>query len=132
LVRQDKPKAAKDLRILLAEDNPVNQRMAVLMLKKLGYKADSVANGREVLQALERQSYDLILMDVQMPGMDGMEATKEIRRLWPSGGPRILALTAHTIAGDKEKCLEAGMDDYLCKPINLEDLKAALNRESYE
>jgi CheY-like chemotaxis protein len=91
-----------------------------------------VANGREVLQALERQSYDLILMDVQMPGMDGMEATKEIRRLWPSGGPRILALTAHTIAGDKEKCLEAGMDDYLCKPINLEDLKAALNRESYE
>ena len=77
LVRQDKPKAAKDLRILLAEDNPVNQRMAVLMLKTLGYKADSVANGREVLQALERQSYDLILMDVQMPGMDGMEATKK-------------------------------------------------------
>ena len=132
LVRLDKPKAAKDLSILLAEDNPVNRRMAVLMLKKLGYKADSVANGREILQALERQSYDLILMDVQMPGMDGMEATKEIRRLWPSGGPRILALTAHTIAGDKEKCLEAGMDGYLCKPINLKDLKAALNRESYE
>jgi CheY-like chemotaxis protein/anti-sigma regulatory factor (Ser/Thr protein kinase) len=129
---QDKPKAAKDLRILLAEDNPVNQRMTVLMLKKLGYKADSVANGREVLQALERQTYDLILMDVQMPEMDGLMATKEIRRLWPSGGPRILALTAHAIAGDREKCLEVGMDGYLCKPINLEDLQAALNRESHE
>lgn len=127
---QDRPKAAKDLHILLAEDNPVNRRMAVLMLKKLGYKADSVGNGREVLQALERQSYDLILMDVQMPEMDGLEATKEIRRRWPSGGPRILALTAHAIAGDREKCLEAGMDGYLCKPINLEDLKAALNSES--
>ena len=131
--RQDKPKAAKDdLRILLAEDNPVNQRMTVLMLKKLGYKADSVANGREVLQALERQTYDLILMDVQMPEMDGLMATKEIRRLWPSGGPRILALTAHAIAGDREKCLEVGMDGYLCKPINLEDLQAALNSESHE
>ena len=128
----DKSKSAKDLRILLAEDNPVNRRMAFLMLKKLGYKADSVANGREVLQALERQSYDLILMDVQMPEMDGLEATKEIRRLWPSCGPRILALTAHAIAGDREKCLEVGMDGYLCKPINLEDLKAAINSESYE
>lgn len=127
---RDKPEAAKDLHILLAEDNPVNRRMAVLMLKKLGYKADSVGNGREVLQALERQSYDLILMDVQMPEMDGLEATKEIRRRWPLGGPRILALTAHAIAGDREKCLEAGMDGYLCKPINLEDLKAALNSES--
>jgi PAS domain S-box-containing protein len=128
----DKPKAAKDLRILLAEDNPVNRKMAVLMLKKLGYEADSVANGREVLQALERQSYDLILMDVQMPDMDGLETTKEIRRLWPSNGPRILALTAHAVAGDREKCLDAGMDGYLCKPINLEKLKAALNRESQE
>lgn len=131
-ISQDKSKAAKDLRILLAEDNPVNRRMAVLMLKKLGYKADSVGNGREVLQALERQPYDLILMDVQMPEMDGLEATKEIRRRWPSGGPRILALTAHAIAGDREKCLVTGMDGYLCKPIDLEDLKAALNSESHE
>ncbi len=102
------------------------------MLKKLGYEADSVANGLEVLQALEHQSYDLILMDVQMPEMDGLEATKEIRRLWPSCGPRILALTAHAIAGDREKCLEAGMDGYLCKPINLVDLKTAINSESCE
>jgi len=81
---------------------------------------------------LEHQSYDLILMDVQMPEMDGLEATKEIRRLWPSCGPRILALTAHAIAGDREKCLEVGMDGYLCKPINLEDLKTAINSESCE
>lgn len=128
--REDDPKAAKDLRILLAEDNPVNRRMAILMLKKLGYKAETVANGQDVLQALERQSYDLILMDVQMPGMDGLETTKEIRRRWPADGPRILALTAHAIAGDREKCLEVGMDGYLCKPINLDDLKAVLNSES--
>jgi PAS domain S-box-containing protein len=129
---REKPKAAKDLRILLAEDNPVNRRMAVIMLKKLGYNADSVANGREVLQALERQSYDLILMDIQMPEMDGLETTKEIRKLWPSGGPRIVALTAYAIAGDREKCLGVGMNGYLCKPINLEDLKAVLDSESHE
>jgi PAS domain S-box-containing protein len=114
--------------ILLAEDNLVNQRMALLMLKKLGYHADKAANGREVLLALEAKSYDLILMDVQMPEMDGLEATHEIRRRWPSGGPKIVALTAHAISGDKEKCLRAGMDDYLCKPIDIEDLKAALER----
>lgn len=130
LTRQDKPKAAKDLRILLVEDNPVNRRMAILMLRKLGYKADPVANGLEVLLALERQKYDLILMDVQMPEMDGLKATREIRRRWPSDGPRIVALTANAIAGDREKCIEAGMDDYLCKPINLEDLKASLERAS--
>jgi PAS domain S-box-containing protein len=129
--RQYEPKEAGDLRILLAEDNPVNRRMAILMLKKLGYKVDSVANGLEVLQSLERQKYDLILMDVQMPEMDGLEATREIRRRWPSNGLRIVALTANAIAGDREKCLEAGMDDYLCKPINLEDLQATLERASH-
>jgi CheY-like chemotaxis protein len=100
--------------------------MALLMLKKLGYHADKAGSGREVLEALEAKSYDLILMDVQMPEMDGLEATREIRRRWPSGGPKIVALTAHAIAGDKEKCLEAGMDDYLCKPIDIDDLKGAL------
>ncbi len=128
LTQHDEPKEALDLRILLAEDNMVNQRMAILMLKKLGYKADSVANGREVLLALQRKSYDLILMDVQMPEMDGLEATREIRRQCSPDDPRIVALTAHAIHGYREKCLEAGMDDYLCKPINLEDLKAALER----
>jgi len=114
--------------ILLVEDNPVNQKMALLMLKKLGYRADKAANGREALAALETKSYDLILMDVQMPEMDGLEATREIRRRWPSRGPKIVALTAHAIAGDKEKCLQAGMDDYLCKPIDLDDLRAAVEK----
>ncbi|MFZ2472241.1 MAG: PAS domain S-box protein [Methanothrix sp.] len=122
------PKQTRELSILLAEDNAVNQRMAILMLKKLGYNADKVANGLEVLLALERKSYDLILMDVQMPEMDGLQATREIRRRWPLGGPKIVALTAHAIAGDREKCLEAGMDDYLCKPINIEDLKVTIER----
>ncbi|OPY51246.1 MAG: hybrid sensory histidine kinase BarA [Methanosaeta sp. PtaU1.Bin060] len=130
LTAQNAPKKARDLRILLAEDNMVNSRMATLMIKKLGYEVDSVANGREVLEALERQPYDLILMDVQMPEMDGLEATREIRRRWPSNGPRIVAFTAYAIQGDREKCLEAGMDDYLSKPINLEDLRAALERAS--
>ncbi|MCK7508973.1 MAG: response regulator [Desulfobacterales bacterium] len=125
---QSKEQPDKTLKrsILLAEDNPVNQKMALLMLKKLGYHADKAGSGREVLEALEAKSYDLILMDVQMPEMDGLEATREIRRRWPSGGPKIVALTAHAIAGDKEKCLQAGMDDYLCKPIDIDDLKGAL------
>ncbi len=125
---QEKPMEDLNLRILLAEDNLVNQKMAILMLKKLGYKADSVANGLEVLQAMQRKPYDLILMDVQMPEMDGLEATREIRRQRLPNDPRIVALTAHAIHGYKEKCIEAGMDDYLCKPINMEDLKATLGR----
>jgi two-component system, sensor histidine kinase and response regulator len=128
LTHIDEPEQTRERSILLAEDNTVNQRMAILMLKKLGYNADKVANGTEVLLALESKFYDLILMDVQMPEMDGLQATREIRRRWPSGGPKIVALTAHAIAGDREKCLEAGMDDYLCKPINLDDLKVTLER----
>jgi PAS domain S-box-containing protein len=114
--------------ILLVEDNPVNQKMALLMLKKLGYNADKASNGREALAALEAKSYDLILMDVQMPEMDGLDATREIRKRWPSSSTKIVALTAHAIAGDKEKCLQAGMDAYICKPIDLDDLKAALEK----
>lgn len=124
----DHPKPNWERSILLAEDNMVNQRMAILMLNKLGYHADTVTNGQEVLDALVQKNYDLILMDVQMPEMDGLEATREIRRRWPSSGPKIVALTAHAIAGDRERCLDAGMDDYLCKPINIEGLKAALER----
>jgi len=127
----DHPRSNQERSILLAEDNLVNQRVAILMLKKLGYHADKVTNGKEVLNALEQKHYDLILMDVQMPEMNGLEATREIRRRWPSGAagaPKIVALTAYAIAGDREKCLGAGMDNYLCKPINIEDLKAALER----
>jgi PAS domain S-box-containing protein len=113
------------LRILLAEDNPINQRVTLLILKHLGYRADVASNGIEVLQALERRNYDLILMDVQMPEMDGLKATQEIRRCWPKG-PKIVAITAYALAGDKEKCLDAGMDGYIAKPVQKEELSKML------
>ncbi len=116
------------LRILLAEDYHINQRLALQLLSKMGYRADLAANGVEVLQALERQPYDVILMDVQMPEMDGLEATRRVRQRWPRpGGPRIIALTAEAMSGDREKCLAAGMDDYIGKPIRVEELTAALS-----
>ncbi len=115
-----------NLRILLAEDNLVNQKVVLLMLKKQGYKADVVADGLEVLQALERQTYDLILMDIQMPEMDGVEATKRIRQLWPHG-PKIIALTAYALGGDRERFLQAGMDGYIAKPVKKDDLAEVLS-----
>jgi PAS domain S-box-containing protein len=118
-------KTAGPLRILLAEDNAVNQMVAIQMLKRLGYSADVAGNGLEVLQALERQPYDVVLMDVQMPEMDGLVAAQEIRKLWPNG-PRIIAITAYALKGDRERCLAAGMDDYISKPIVIEELRRAL------
>jgi PAS domain S-box-containing protein len=115
-----------DLKILLAEDNAVNQKVARLMLKKLGYRADVVSNGREVLQALELQSYDVILMDVQMPEMDGLEATRAILDLKLKKRPKILAMTAYALEGDRERCLAAGMDGYISKPVQLDELRNAL------
>ncbi len=115
------------LRILLAEDNPVNQAVVLRMLGKLGYEADAVINGQEVLQALEGKPYDVVLMDVQMPQMDGLEATRRIRQRW-SAGPKIIAITAHALEGDRELCIDSGMDDYIPKPVKLDDLKAALDR----
>ncbi len=123
------PKSQSRLRVLVAEDNIVNQRVAALMLQKLGYGADIVGNGLEALEALRRQPYDIVLMDLQMPEMDGMEATRQIRAqsaAWKQ--PRIIALTANAMRGDRELCLAAGMDDYLSKPLRLEDLQAALRR----
>lgn len=118
------------LRILLAEDNPVNQMVMLKMLNKLGYQADVAANGKEVLCCLEQQPYDLILMDVQMPEMDGFETARAIRKHWASADqPKIIAITAYTLKGDREKCLDAGMDDYISKPVKLEELKSVL--ESY-
>jgi len=116
---------SKQPRILLAEDNAINQKVAIQMLKRLGYSADVAANGREVLQALEHQSYDIVLMDVQMPEMDGLEAAGLIRKRWPKG-PRIVAITAYALEGDREVCLAAGMDEYISKPIQLEELRRVL------
>ncbi len=113
------------LRILLAEDNAINQKVVLQILKKIGYEADVAANGLEVLQALERQHYDVILMDIQMPEMDGLEAAKKIHARWPNG-PKIIAITAYALEGDRERCLSAGMDDYISKPVQLEELRSAL------
>lgn len=119
------------LRVLLAEDNIVNQKVMLGMLNKLGYLPDVAANGLEVLQAIERQHYDIVLMDVQMPEMDGLEAAKKIREKWPeSERPKIIAITAYALQGDREKCIAAGMDDYISKPVKLEELQAILGSYS--
>ncbi|XFA73301.1 PAS domain S-box protein [Thermosynechococcaceae cyanobacterium Okahandja] len=117
------------LRILLAEDNAVNQKVALHILKRMGYRADVAANGIEVLEALQQRPYDVILMDVQMPKMDGLETTEKICSQWlPSQRPWIIAMTANALAGDRERCFQAGMDDYISKPIKIEALAEALNR----
>ena len=120
---------AKHLRILLAEDNTVNQKVALLQLQKLGYRADVAGNGIEVLEALQRQPYDVVLMDVQMPEMDGLEATRHIRQQWSAElRPRIIAITANAMLEDREQCLEAGMDDFITKPIRVEELEQVLQQ----
>ena len=115
------------LRILVAEDNVVNQKVAVGILQRLGYRPDVVSNGIEVLEALRRQAYDVILLDMQMPEMDGEDAAKRIEQEWPkSKRPRLVAMTANALQGDREKYLASGMDDYISKPIRPEELKRAL------
>jgi CheY-like chemotaxis protein/HPt (histidine-containing phosphotransfer) domain-containing protein len=116
------------LRILLAEDNIVNQKVALRMLDRLGYRADVAANGEEALHALERQTYDVIFMDIQMPEMDGVTATRQIVKRWsPEERPWIIAMTANALAGDREKYLAAGMDDYISKPVRVDAIIAALH-----
>ncbi len=116
------------LRILIAEDNIINQKVILKMLYKLNHHADVAANGLEVLAALERQAYDVVLMDIQMPEMDGLDAAKRIREKWRDG-PKIIAITAYAMQGDREKCIASGMDDYITKPVNFEELRSIL--ESY-
>ena len=115
------------LRILVAEDNVVNQKLALRLLKQMGYRADVASNGIEAIESLERQPYDVVLMDVQMPEMDGLDATRRITARWKAAErPRIVAMTANAMQGDREECLAAGMDDYMTKPIRVDALVEAL------
>jgi PAS domain S-box-containing protein len=114
------------LRILLAEDNQVNQKLALRILEQMGYRADIASNGIEAVESVERQSYDVILMDVQMPEMDGLDATRSIRKLADVTQPHIIAMTANAMEGDREMCLAAGMNDYVSKPIRVNELVDAL------
>jgi CheY-like chemotaxis protein len=121
--------ARHPLRILLAEDNVVNQKLALRLLQQMGYRADLASNGIEAIESVERQAYDVVLMDVQMPEMDGLEASRRITAKWPAGQrPRIVAMTANAMQGDREDCLAAGMDDYVTKPIRVDQLVEALTR----
>jgi PAS domain S-box-containing protein len=117
------------LRILLAEDNTMNQKVALRLLERLGYRADVATNGLEAIEALERQPYDVVLMDVQMPELDGLDATRRICERWPAESrPHIIAMTANALPEDREACFAAGMNDYVAKPIRAEELAAALKR----
>jgi CheY-like chemotaxis protein len=118
------------LRVLLAEDNLVNQKVAQGLLQRLGYQPDLAANGLEVLERLAAQTYDLVLMDLQMPEMDGLEACGELRRrLPPARQPRVIALTANAMQGDRDRCLAAGMNDYISKPVKLHEIAAVIRRQ---
>ncbi len=115
------------LRILLVEDNLVNQKVAQKMLKRLGHNADIAANGKEAIRALERRPYQIVFMDIHMPEMDGIEATKIIReRLASEERPHIVALTAYNLEYSREMCIQAGMDDYISKPAVIDDLREAI------
>ena len=116
------------LRILLAEDNAVNQKLAIRLLSNMGYAPDIAGDGLQVIDALKRTDYDLVLMDVQMPELDGLEATRRIRAEWPERPLHIVAMTANAMSGDREACLAAGMNDYISKPIRPAELASALTR----
>jgi CheY-like chemotaxis protein len=126
ITRHSIAESRQALRILLAEDNPVNQQVATAMLVKRGHQVDVVGNGREAVDAITARAYDLVLMDIQMPEMDGFEATAAIRALPQGRTLPIVALTAHALSGERERCLERGMSDYLAKPFKAHDLFAAV------
>lgn len=123
----DTPRNGASLRILMAEDNSINQRVAKLILQRAGFNIDLVADGSEALEAHRVSPYDVILMDCQMPTMDGFEASRQIRRL-TQPQPVIIAVTANALVGERERCLSAGMDDYLSKPFQAEQLVAVVRK----
>jgi len=129
--QEDRPVAEEiPLNVLLAEDNPVNQKVALMFLERMGYNADAVSNGLEAVNAVQNRNYDLVLMDLQMPEMDGLEASRRIRRTLPAERqPKIIALTANAMQGDREICLDAGMDDYISKPVKMHEIVAAIRRQ---
>jgi CheY-like chemotaxis protein/HPt (histidine-containing phosphotransfer) domain-containing protein len=117
------------LRVLLADDNPINQKVGLSVLHKLGYRADVVNNGLEVMKSLAERAYDVLFLDVQMPEMDGLECARQICQRWMRDRrPVIIAMTGNALLGDREKCLAAGMDDYISKPVRIAELQAALER----
>ncbi len=120
--------ASRPLRILLAEDNPVNRKVATMMLEQLGHRVETVSSGPEVVEATRSGQYDVILMDVELPGFSGLEATRRIRAMTLVNLPYIVAMTGHALPADRERCLAAGMDEFLPKPVVLEELRAVLNR----
>jgi CheY-like chemotaxis protein len=120
-------------RVLVVEDNGENQRVVLKILERIGYRAEAVGNGREAIERLASRSYDVVLMDVMMPEMDGLEATRRIRRDFPKERqPWIIAVTASALAGDRERCFEAGMDDFVPKPVSVGGIRAALDRATVE
>ncbi len=119
----------RKMRILVADDNESNRKVTMLMLARLGYENDAVSSGREAIQAVSRCHYDLVLMDVVMPEMDGLETAREIRRLGQNG-MKIIGITAYVVPGIEEMCLDAGMDDCIMKPMRIKDLELALKRIS--
>ena len=117
------------LRILIAEDNLVNQKLVISLLNLMGYQVDAVGNGKEVLDILDKKDFDIILMDIQMPEMDGIEATEKIIETIPiDKQPKVIAVTANSMAEDREKCLKAGMVDYMAKPILLYELQKMIEK----
>ncbi|HXU21032.1 MAG TPA: response regulator [Verrucomicrobiae bacterium] len=131
LIRDNSPsEARRGLRILVVDDNAINQNLAVLLVKKQGHSAVVANNGREALELLEKEVFDLVLMDVQMPEIDGVEATMRLREKEQQKGLGhlpVIALTAHAMAGDRERCLAAGMDGYVTKPVRVKELFAAID-----
>jgi CheY-like chemotaxis protein len=124
------PPSPRPLQVLLAEDNPINQRLMTKMLEKMGHQVTLVENGKAVVEHAERDRFDLVLMDVQMPELDGLEATRQIRQREQTSGLHlpIVALTAHAMKGDRERCLESGMDGYLAKPVRWSELRAVIGQ----